>query len=93
MIDGVARIEAEQAVSKARNMKILADNIESLLNDVSLKMSEINDESVGTYHGQYKPSELRDRLDTYREQFHLFHEQVSAFSSNVEQIANKMVSQ
>ena len=74
MADGIARIEAEQAVSKARNMKVLADNIERLLNDVSLKMSEINDESVGTYHGQYKPSELRDRLDSYREQFHLFHD-------------------
>ena len=93
MADGIARIEADQALIKAKNMRALAANIERLLDDVSLKMREINDESVGTYHGQYKPSELRDRLDTYRAQFSKFYDQVNAFASNVEIIANKMIAQ
>ncbi len=93
MADGVLKIETGEAVSKAEQMKSLANNIEALLNDVDAKMREINDEEVGTYQGQYKPSELRQELDQFRATFYKFHEQINLFASDVIATANKMLSE
>lgn len=93
MADGIAKIQPAEAVSKAESMRQIANNIEMLLNEVDKRMQEINDESVGMYHGQYRPSELRSQLDSYRAQFNRFHEQIDSFANNVVNIAQQMLAE
>ena len=90
MADGILKIETSEARAKAEQMKSLANNIEALLSDVDTKMQEINDEDVGTYQGQYKPSELRQELDQFRATFYKFHEQINLFASDVIATADTM---
>ena len=92
-IDGKALIKPEDAKMSANMMKELANTVEMILEDVSTRMNDINDESVGMYHGQYKPSELRDKLDTYKATFSLFHDQIRAYADQVVLTANTMLSQ
>lgn len=93
MADGVLKIETGEAKAKAEQMKTLANNIEALLNDVDAKMQEINDEEVGTYQGQYRPSELRQQLDQFRSTFYKFHEQIDLFANDVIATADTMLSE
>ncbi len=90
MADGILKIETGEARAKAEQMKSLANNIEALLSDVDTKMQEINDEDVGTYQGQYKPSELRQELDQFRSTFYKFHEQINLFANDVIATADTM---
>lgn len=92
-IDGKALIKPEDAKMSANMMKELANTVEMILEDVSTRMNDINDESVEMYHGQYKPSELRDKLDTYKATFSLFHDQIRAYADQVVLTANTMLSQ
>ena len=92
-IDGKALIKPEDAKMSANMMKELANTVEMILEDVSTRMNDINDESVGMYHGQYKQSELRDKLDTYKATFSLFHDQIRAYADQVVLTANTMLSQ
>ncbi len=93
MADGVAKIEPNEAKNKAQQMKALAANIEALLNDVDAKMQEINDEEVGTYQGQNKPSELRHELDNFRATFYKFNEQINLFANDVIATADTMLAE
>lgn len=92
-IDGKALIKPEDAKMSAEMMKELANTVEMILDDVSKRMQDINDESVGMYHGQRKPSELREQLDNYRPLFVLFHDQIRAYADQVILTANTMLNQ
>lgn len=90
-INGVAKINPSEAISKASTMKNIAQSIEDLLKNVDLKMQDINDENAGLYYGKNKPSELRRELDEYRQGFYKFHEQIDIFADNIIKIAEKML--
>ena len=74
-------------------MKELANTVEMILEDVSTRMRDINDESVGMYHGQRRPSELREQLDAYKATFVLFHDQIRAYADQVILTANTMLNE
>ncbi len=92
-MSGIAKINPQEAMSKANNMKSIASNIEELLNKASRKLEEINDEDVGMYHGQRRPSELRAELDEYKQTFSRFHGQIDAYSDSIIAIAQKMLAE
>lgn len=90
-INGIAKINPSEAMSKASTMKSLASDIETLLNKVDKRMQDINDEDVGLYHGRNKPSELRRQLDQYKQSFSKFHGQINIFADNIIKIAERML--
>lgn len=90
-INGIAKINPAEAMSKASSMKSMAQDIEALLNKVDNRMKDVNDEDVGMYHGRNKPSELRAQLDEYKQGFYRFHEQIDAFADNIIRIAERML--
>lgn len=93
MADGVLKIETGEARTKAESMKKIASEIEILLNDVNVRMQEINDEETGTYQGQYRPSELRQELDMFRGTFDNFHNQINLFADDVIKTIDTMLSE
>lgn len=92
-MDGIAKINPSEAMSKAQNMKDLANSIQDLLDRVDMRMRDINDEQVGIYHGKNKPSELRSQLDEYKRSFSNFHDQINAFANNIITTANRMLNE
>jgi len=89
-IDGQVKILPEEARARANSMKSDAKNLESLLNDVRKKMEDINDESLGTYHGAKRPSELKAELDAFSATFSKFYEQIEKYANDVIAVANTM---
>ena len=73
MSDKQQKIAPQVARDNANEMRIIADRIETLLNDVSNKMMLINDGETEIYDGYKKPSELRGELDQFRQTFHITH--------------------
>lgn len=90
---GIAKINPEEARNKAELMRSLAKNINTLLDDVSKRMAEINDEDTGTYQGTKKASELREELDEFKKSFSNFYEQINTYAANIDAIANQMLVQ
>ena len=87
-VDGQLRMLPEEARQRANTMRSDADNMESLLNDVRKRLEIINDDSVGTYHGARKPSEIRAELDAFAATFSKFYSQITKFAGDVETAAN-----
>lgn len=92
-MDGIAKINATEAMAKAQNMKQLANLIKDLLDQVDLRMRDINDEQTGIYHGKNKPSELRRQLDEYKRNFSNFYDQIIAFANNITTTATRMLNE
>ena len=92
-INGVVRIDPQEAMAKANSMKNIANSIEDLLNKVDKKLAEVNDEETGMYHGAKKPSELKAELDEYKQHFVKFHEQINKYSDNIVTIAQQMLAE
>lgn len=89
-IDGQAKILPDDARARANTMKSEAKNLESLLNDVKKRMEDINDETVGTYHGAKRPSELKAELDAFSATFSKFYTQIEKYAEDVIEAANTM---
>lgn len=90
MADGNLRMNPAEARAKAEEMKKIASDLETLLNEVSTRMEEIDNEDTGTYQGDRKPAELRAELDQFRSMFNLVHEQIVKSSNDIVKIANTM---
>jgi hypothetical protein len=87
-IDGQLRMLPEEARQRAKTIRSDADNMETLLNDVRKRLEIINDESLGTYHGAKKPSEIRAELDAFAATFSKFYSQITKFAGDIETAAN-----
>ncbi|MBR6133451.1 MAG: hypothetical protein IKQ29_01900 [Bacilli bacterium] len=87
-IDGQLKMLPEDARQRANNIRRDAKNMNDLFTTINKYLSQINDESLGTYHGERKPSELRAELDAFASTFATFYEQVLKFASDVETAAN-----
>ena len=90
MADGIMVMDTAEARTKASEMKTIAQEIESLLNDMSKKIDEINNVDAGIYQGNKKPAELRAELDQFRGMFNLAHEQIVKSANDIIRIANTM---
>ena len=93
MSDKQQKIAPQVARDNANEMRLLADRIETLLNEVSNKMMLINDGETEIYDGYKKPSELRGELDQFRQTFHITHEQIIKSAGYIIATANTMENQ
>lgn len=87
MADGRLEMNLAEATAKANEMVRISTEIENLLDDVSRKMQEINDENTGTYQGSKKPAELRAELDKFKGTFSKINEQIVKSSKDINAIA------
>lgn len=90
MADGIMVMDTAEARNKASEMKTIAREIESLLNDMSKKIDEINNVDTGIYQGNRKPAELRAELDDFRKLFDRVYGQVLKSADDITTIANTM---
>lgn len=90
MADGIMVMDTAEAIDKAAEMKNIANDIESLLNDVSKKIDEINNVDTGIYQGNKKPAELKEELDDFRKLFNLVYGQVIKSAEDINNIATVM---
>lgn len=88
MADGILVMNPEEARAKASEMSKIAYQIETLLNDVSKKISEIDNVDTGIYQGNRRPAELRAQLDEFRSLFNLAYEQIIKSANDITTIAN-----
>ena len=63
MADGIMVMDTAEARIKASEMKTIAQEIESLLNDMSKKIDEINNVDTGIYQGNKRPAVLADSVE------------------------------
>ena len=90
MADGIMVMDTAEARSKASEMQTIAREIESLLNDMSKKIDEINNVDTGIYQGSKKPAELRAELDDFRRLFDKVYGQVLKSADDITVIANTL---
>ncbi len=90
MADGIAVLNPGEARAKASEMVKIAQELETLLNDVSRSMEEINNEDTGIYQGDNRPAELRAELDQFRAIFNKTYEQIVKSADNIIAMANTM---
>lgn len=90
MANGISVMNTAEARAKASEMKTIAHDLESLLNDVSKKIEEIDNVDTGIYQGNNKPAELRAELDSFRQVFNLAYDQIIKSADDITLIANTM---
>ena len=88
MANGITVMNPAEARAKAAEMKKIAGELEALLNDVSMKINEIDNTETGTYQGSKKPAELRAELNEFRGMFVRVYEQIDKSAKNIIEIAN-----
>ncbi len=88
MANGIVVMNTAEAKAKAAEMKKIAVDLESLLNDVSGKINEIDNVDTGIYQGNKRPAELRNELDEFRKMFNLAYEQIVKSADDITAIAN-----
>lgn len=90
MADGKMRINPAEARNKATRMKIVATNLENLLNNVSREFDKIDNIDEGIYQGNKNPAALRAELDSVKNLFHLTYEQILKSADDIVTTANTM---
>lgn len=87
------QISPSAAREKAAELRGVANELEDLLNKVSMAMQQVNDEDTKMYQGSKRPSQLRQELDEFRGTFNLVHAQIQKFSDNIVITADAMENQ
>ncbi len=90
MADGRMIVDPAEARAKAMRMQTIANELESLLNNVSKEIEKIDNIDTGIYQGNRKPAELRAELDRFRNMFKLTYGQVIKSANDIITIANTM---
>lgn len=88
MADGRMIVNPAEARAKATRMKTIANELESLLNNVSREIEKIDNVDTGLYQGNRKPAELRAELDSFRDVFNLAYEQIIKSADDIVTLAN-----
>lgn len=88
MADGILKLSPAEARAKAQEMKKIADEMQTLLNEVSKRMEEIDNVETGMYQGDNRPAQLRAELDEFRAIFNKAYEQITKSSNDIVAIAN-----
>lgn len=90
MADGRMIVNPAEARAKATRMKTIANELESLLNNVSREIEKIDNVDTGVYQGNRNPAELRAELDKFRNMFKLTYGQIIKSANDIISIANTM---
>lgn len=93
MADGILKLSPAEARAKAQEMKKIADEMQTLLNEVSKRMEEVDNVETGMYQGDNRPAQLRAELDEFRAIFNNAYEQITKSSNDIISIANVSESQ
>lgn len=93
MADGILKLSPAEARAKAQEMKKIADEMQTLLNEVSKRMEEVDNVETGMYQGDNRPAQLRAELDEFRAIFNNAYEQITKSSNDIIAIANVSESQ
>jgi hypothetical protein len=88
MADGILKLSPAEARAKAQEMKKIADEMQTLLNEVSKRMEEVDNVETGMYQGDNRPAQLRAELDDFRAIFNNAYEQITKSSNDIIAIAN-----
>ncbi|MGN1371615.1 MAG: hypothetical protein ACI4XM_05020 [Candidatus Coprovivens sp.] len=88
MADGILKLSPAEARAKAQEMKKIADEMQTLLEDVSKRMEEVDNVETGMYQGDNRPAQLRAELDEFRSIFNNAYEQITKSSNDIIAIAN-----
>ena len=88
MADGILKLSTAEARAKAQEMKKIADEMQTLLNEVSKRMEEVDNVETGMYQGDNRPAQLRAELDEFRAIFNNAYEQITKSSNDIIAIAN-----
>ncbi len=88
MADGILKLSPAEARAKAQEMKKIADEMQTLLNEVSARMEEVDNVETGMYQGDNRPAQLRAELDDFRAIFNNAYEQITKSSNDIITIAN-----
>lgn len=88
MANGIIVMNTAEAKANAAEMKQIAVDLETLLNEVSKKITEIDNVDTGIYQGNRRPAELRAELDSFRQIFNLAYEQIVKSADDITAIAN-----
>lgn len=88
MADGILKLSPAEARAKAQEMKKIADEMQTLLNEVSARMEEVDNVETGMYQGDNRPAQLRAELDDFRAIFNNAYEQITKSSNDIIAIAN-----
>ena len=79
MADGILKLSPAEARAKAQEMKKIADEMQTLLNEVSKRMEEVDNVETGMYQGDNRPAQLRAELDDFRSIFNNAYEKITKF--------------
>lgn len=85
---GQLKLTPAEARAKAQEMKKIADEMQTLLNEVSKRMEEIDNVETGMYQGDNRPAQLRAELDDFRAIFNRAYEQITKSSNDIIAITN-----
>ena len=78
------------ARENANEMIRIADSLQTLLDNVSKKIDEINNEQTGLYQGSRRPAELKEELVAFRGLFANTYGQITKSARDIIDIANTM---
>lgn len=79
-------IKPEEALAKAGNIRNYAGTVHSILDELSKKMNEIDNDSSDVYRGTAKAEQLREQLNKIIENFEPIYTQIMAFASQIEEV-------
>jgi uncharacterized protein YukE len=85
---GQLKLTPAEARAKAQEMKKIADEMQTLVNEVSKRMEEIDNVETGMYQGDNRPAQLRAELDDFRAIFNKAYEQITKSSNDIIAITN-----
>lgn len=90
---GVLKIDPNEALSKASNIRTYATNVQDVLEVISKAMNEIDDEGSGLYQGTNKARELKEQLEIIKTNFEPIYNQIMEFSNQIVAAANTALKQ
>ena len=90
MADGRMIINPTEAKGKAEAMIRIADELESLLNNVRTEIEKIDNVDTQVYQGNRNPAEIRAELDQFANMFKFTYGQIVKSAKDIITIANTM---
>ena len=85
---GNLKIDKSEALSKSSNIRTYANNVKDILEAVSAKMNEIDDENAGIYQGTSRSRDLKEQLDVIKQNFEPIYNQIMAFANQIDMTVN-----
>lgn len=90
---GNLKIDANEAKSKAMNIRTYANRVQEILEVISKAMNDIDNEGTNLYQGTSKSQELKEQLEIIKTNFEPIYNQIMAFANQIDATANSALNQ